>query len=45
MGRDKKRDGKNLRFVLPTAIGETKVVDSIDAELIRAVVKDIVRSK
>lgn len=45
MGRDKKRDGKKLRFVLPTTIGETRVVDSIDEKLIRAVVKNILRSK
>ena len=45
MGRDKKRDGKKLRFVLPSAIGETTVVDSIDVKLIRGVVKNILQSK
>jgi 3-dehydroquinate synthase len=45
MGRDKKRDGAKLRFVLPTTIGETKVADSIDEKLIRAVVKNILQTK
>ena len=45
MGRDKKRVSKKLRFVLPTKIGEVKVVDDVDPNLIRSAVREILKTK
>jgi 3-dehydroquinate synthase len=45
MGRDKKRVAKKLRFVLPTKIGEVKVVDDVDPNLIRSAVREILKAK
>jgi 3-dehydroquinate synthase len=45
MGRDKKRVGKKLRFVLPTKIGDVKVVDDVNPKLIQQAVKQILKSK
>jgi len=44
IGRDKKRVAKKLRFVLPTKIGEVKVVDDVEPKLIQAVVKRILKT-
>lgn len=41
MGRDKKRIDKKLRFVLPTKLGEVKIVDYVDEKLIQKAVKEI----
>jgi 3-dehydroquinate synthase len=43
MGRDKKRDGKKLRFVLPTTIGTTTVVDSIETKVIRSAIAKLLQ--
>jgi 3-dehydroquinate synthase len=45
MGRDKKRVAKKSRFVLPTKIGEVKVVDDVDLNLIRSAVREILKAK
>jgi 3-dehydroquinate synthase len=45
MGRDKKRVSKKLRFVLPTKIGEVKVVDDVGPILIRSAVREILKTK
>lgn len=45
MGRDKKRIAKKLRFVLPTKIGEVKVVDDVDPKLMQAEVRQILKFK
>jgi 3-dehydroquinate synthase len=45
MGRDKKRVAKKLRFVLPTKIGEVKVVDDVEPNLIRSAVREILKAK
>jgi 3-dehydroquinate synthase len=45
MGRDKKRVAKKLRFVLPTKIGEVKVVDDVDPNLIRSAVRELLKAK
>jgi 3-dehydroquinate synthase len=44
MGRDKKRVAKNLRFVLPTKIGEVKVVDDVELNLIRSTVRELLKA-
>jgi 3-dehydroquinate synthase len=41
MGRDKKRVGTKLRFVLPTKIGEVKVVDDVTLKMVQNAVKEI----
>jgi|WetSurMetagenome_2_1015567.scaffolds.fasta_scaffold93337_2 3-dehydroquinate synthase len=41
---DKKRVGKNLRFVLPTKIGKVKVVDDVGPNLIRDAVREILKA-
>jgi 3-dehydroquinate synthase len=41
MGRDKKRVGTKLRFVLPTKIGDVKIVDDVPMKLIKKAVKEI----
>jgi 3-dehydroquinate synthetase len=45
MGHDKKRVAKKLRFVLPTKIGEVKVVDDVDPNLIRSAMREILKAK
>ena len=45
MGHDKKRVAKKLRFVLPTKIGEVKVVDDVDQNLIRSAMREILKAK
>jgi len=45
MGRDKKRIGKKLRFVLPTKIGEVTVVDDVNKKLIQRAVKHVLDKK
>jgi len=45
MGRDKKRIAKKLRFVLPTKIGEVKVVDDVESNLIRSAVRELLKPK
>jgi 3-dehydroquinate synthase len=45
MGRDKKRVAKKFRFVLPTKIGEVKVVDDVDLNLILSAVREILKVK
>jgi 3-dehydroquinate synthase len=45
MSRDKKRVAKKLRFVLPTKIGEVKVVDDVDPNLIRSAVREVLKVK
>jgi 3-dehydroquinate synthase len=41
MGRDKKRVDAKLRFVLPTKIGDVKIVDDVPLKLIQNAVKEI----
>jgi 3-dehydroquinate synthase len=43
MGRDKKRVGTDLRFVLPVKIGDVTVVDNVKPDLIRSSLKEIKR--
>jgi len=43
MGRDKKRVGTKLRFVLPTTIGSVGIVDSVEESLVRASIKELKR--
>jgi 3-dehydroquinate synthase len=45
MRRDKKHISKKLRFVLPTKIGDVKVVDNVDPKLIQTAVKKILKAK
>jgi 3-dehydroquinate synthase len=45
MDRDKKRVAKKLRFVLPTKIGEVKVVDTVNPNLIRSAVREILKAE
>jgi 3-dehydroquinate synthase len=45
MDRDKKRVAKKLRFVLPTKIGEVKIVDDVDPNLIRSAVREILKAQ
>lgn len=45
MGRDKKRIGASIRFVLPTKIGEVKVVDNVELKVIQSVVKEVLGKK
>jgi 3-dehydroquinate synthase len=42
---DKKRISQKIRFVLPTAIGDVKVVEDVDPELIQVAVKRIIKGK
>jgi 3-dehydroquinate synthase len=42
---DKKHVSKKLRFVLPTAVGNVKVVEDVDPNLIQSVVKKIIKGK
>lgn len=44
IGRDKKRVGAKLRFVLPVKIGEVKVVDDVKPKLIQKAVKEIIKN-
>jgi 3-dehydroquinate synthase len=41
MGRDKKRVGSSMRFVLPTAIGGVRVVDNVDIQVARSAVRKV----
>jgi 3-dehydroquinate synthase len=45
IGRDKKHVAKKLRFVLPVRIGEVKVVDNVEQNLIRSAVKQLLKAK
>ncbi len=45
IGRDKKRVAKKLRFVLPVKIGEVKVVDDVEPNLIRSAVRKVLKAK
>jgi 3-dehydroquinate synthase len=45
IGRDKKHVAKKLRFVLPVSIGEVKVVDNVEQNLIRSAVKQLLKAK
>jgi 3-dehydroquinate synthase len=45
MSRDKKRVAKKLRFVLPTKIGEVKVMDDVDPKLVRSAVRESLKAK
>jgi 3-dehydroquinate synthase len=45
MYRDKKIVAKKLRFVLPTKIGEVKVVDDVEPNLIRSAVREILKAE
>jgi 3-dehydroquinate synthase len=45
MDRDKKRVEKKSRFILPTKIGEVKVVDDVEPNLIRSAVKEVLKTK
>ena len=40
MGRDKKKRGKRLRWILPRAIGEVEIVEDVP----QAIVMDVLRS-
>jgi len=43
LGRDKKHVGTKLRFVLPTKIGEVKVVEDVDPALMKKAVKELLK--
>ncbi|RPI06392.1 MAG: 3-dehydroquinate synthase [Ignavibacteriae bacterium] len=43
LGRDKKRVGTKLRFVLPVGIGKVKVVDDVNTALIQKAVKNLMK--
>jgi 3-dehydroquinate synthase len=40
MGRDKKKRGKALRWVLPRAIGEVKIVEDVPREVVLSALRD-----
>ena len=40
MRRDKKAVGGQMRFILPTRIGEVKLFDGVPEPLVRAVLED-----
>ena len=40
MRHDKKVDGRPLRFVLPTRMGQVELVDGVDELLVRASLED-----
>ncbi|MEM7130168.1 MAG: 3-dehydroquinate synthase [Chloroflexota bacterium] len=43
MWYDKKRQGKNIRFIIPQAIGDVVIIDNPGNELVRAAVEKVVR--
>ncbi len=45
MGRDKKRVGAGLRFVLPAKIGAVEVVDTVDQQAIRSAIGEVLRAR
>ena len=42
MGHDKKRSGKNLRFVIPQALGDCTVIDDPGATVVYAALRTVV---
>jgi shikimate kinase/3-dehydroquinate synthase len=41
MRHDKKRHGRALRWVLPTAIGEVEIVEGVPPDVVRSVLRDL----
>ena len=41
MGRDKKKRGKTLRWVLPRAIGQVEIVENVPREVVLGVLRDL----
>jgi 3-dehydroquinate synthase len=41
MGRDKKKQGKALRWILPRRIGEVDIIENVPREIVVNVLRDI----